>query len=120
MFQQSILIIHTDSALNNLKGKEALDMSLIFAAFEQSVTLLLFDQAIFQVCKNQDSECIGQKDYLSTFKLLELYDVDKIYVCKTSMEKYGIVATDLVDDTQVLSVDEIIQLKQSMNQVLVF
>ncbi|MDC2891479.1 hypothetical protein [Psychrosphaera algicola] len=43
-----ILIIHTQSALNALAGKEALDLSLIFGAFDQRVSVLFLGLGVTQ------------------------------------------------------------------------
>ena len=62
---KNILVIHNQSAMNTLSGKEALDFSLIFGSYEEVVTVLFYGEGATQALAHQDPELIKQKDYLS-------------------------------------------------------
>ncbi|MBU2880883.1 sulfurtransferase complex subunit TusC [Psychrosphaera sp. B3R10] len=114
-----ILIIHTQSALNALAGKEALDLSLIFGAFDQRVSVLFLGLGVTQCLIEQTPELIGQKDYLSTFKLLEMYDIEETFVCQKSLNKLGFHKKNVMPSVLTLDPGGIIQLKQNAKHIYV-
>lgn len=119
MIHNRILIIHTQSALNALQGKEALDLSLIFGAFEQPVTVLFLGLGVTQCLSHQNPQLLGQKDYLSTFKLLEMYDIEDTFACQTSLTTLNYTADQLVDAVQPLDSVAIIELKKNAQHIYV-
>ena len=116
---KNILVIHTTSALNNLSGKEALDLSLIFGSYEQNVTVLFYGQGVTQTLAHQDPELITQKDYLSTIKALDIYDIEQVYVCQKSLEEFGFNHSSLLSDVKKIATNDINQLKQQANHIYV-
>lgn len=116
---KKILIVHTKSALNDLQGKEALDLSLIFGAYEQQVSVLFYDHGVFQSLAHQDPEALGQKDYLSTIKALDIYDIEQVYACRLSLEKYHLDNRELIDGITAIGLNEIEKLKLTADHVLV-
>lgn len=116
---KQILIVHTQSAFHTLAGKEALDLSLIFAAFDQTVNVLFLGEGVSQCLSAQQPEQLHQKDYLSTFKLLDMYEVEGTYVCQTSVNRFGWAETQIADNFDIISSDKINQLKAQADHVLV-
>ena len=82
--------------------QEMLDVILTTAAFEQSVSLLLLDDAVFHLKKAQSPDLFGRKDTASVFKALAFYDVNDVYVETESLEERGINMNDLAFNTQTL------------------
>ena len=119
LMAKKILIIHTQSALNNLAGKEALDLSLIFAAYDQVVEVLFIGDGVTQCLKAQQPEHVQQKDYLSTFKLLEMYEVEGTFVCQQSIEKLGIATENVSSIFSIVDGARIQQLKQQADHIMV-
>ena len=116
---KNILIIHTTSALNTLDGKEALDMSLIFGSYEQNVSALFYQQGVFQALGKQNPESLGQKDYLSTIKILDIYDVEQVYACQQSLKSFGYDEAELIDNIERASADTINQLKSNADHIII-
>lgn len=116
---KQILIIHTQGAFNTLAGKEALDFSLIFAAYDQSVNVLFLGEGASQCLTSQQAELLNQKDYLSTFKLLEMYEIEGAYVCQDSLEQFGWSEAKIADHFDIIDNDKINQLKAQADHVLV-
>ena len=85
---------------------ECLEVVLISAAFEQDVSLLFLDDGVFQLKKNQDTTGIGMKNFSNTYRALDDYEVEKIYVEKESLEARGLTADDLIIPVEVLSSEE--------------
>lgn len=116
---KSILVIHTQSALNTLAGKEALDLSLIFGSYEQNVRILFAFEGVTQALAHQNPEAIGQKDYLSTIKLLDIYDIEQLYVCADSIENLGFQEAELQNGIEPISAANIDILKQKSDHIYV-
>ena len=104
---KNILVIQAASPFDGVKCREALDTALIFAAIDQSVSILFQDDAVFCLHANQNPALAQLKDYFKTLKMLELYDVENIYACKHSLDTRGIDINNLhldctlVDKTQI-------------------
>ena len=116
---KKILVIHTKSALNTLNGKEALDLSLIFGAYEQSVSVLFYQQGVSQVIAHQDPELIEQKDYLSTIKALDIYDIEQVFVSESCLQELHMDSLEIQPDVTKVNLDKIQQLKQQAEHIYV-
>jgi len=75
--------------------QEMLDIILTTAAFDQPVSILLLDDGVFQLKKNQYPENLGMKDTAAIFKALELYDVNDLYIETESLQERGLKQSDL-------------------------
>lgn len=79
-------IINTSSTFDDIKGKEALDAALILGSYEMEIGLFFIGDGVYQTLPH-DSKMIKAKDYVSTFKALEFYDIEAIYVCEESLQQ---------------------------------
>ncbi len=116
---KNILVIHTQSAMNTLAGKEALDFSLIFGSYEQNVSVLFYSDGVTQVLAHQDPELIGQKDYLSTIKALDIYDIENVFVCQQSLSNLSLEKRELLPNVNKISFEHITKLKQQADHIYV-
>lgn len=99
---------------------ESLEVVLIGAAFEQDVSLVFLDDGVFQITKGQDTAGIGMKNFSPTYRALEMYDVEKLYVERESLEARGLSEEDLLVDVQVKSREEIRDLMEEQDVILSF
>ena len=90
------LFVLRDAPHNGSHVQEMLDVILITAAFDQSVSLLLLDDAVFQLKNNQQAEKYTYKDTAAIFKALEIYDVHDIYTEIESLQERGLKPVDLL------------------------
>ena len=90
------LFILRSAPHNGSHAQEMLDIILTTAAFDQQVSLLLLDHAVFQLKRNQQATKQGYKETAAIFKALEIYDVNDIYVETESLQEYGLNSTDLL------------------------
>ena len=81
---------------NGCHAQEMLDIILTTAAFDQPVSLLLLDDAVFQLKKNQQATKQGYKETMAIFKALEIYDVNEIYAETESLQEHGLSSSDLL------------------------
>jgi tRNA 2-thiouridine synthesizing protein C len=92
---KKIAIINTSASFNGPAPRESLDLALIFGAFEQQVTVFFVDDGVYQLIGQQQPELIGRKDYLSTMKALEIYDIEHIVGCEDDMLERGVQTDNL-------------------------
>lgn len=97
---------------------EVLEMVLISAAFDQDVHLAFLDDGIYQIVKNQDPAAIDMKNFSKTFRALEGYDIEKLFVERESMEARGLTEDDFIVDVEVISQAEMADLMNGMDVVL--
>ena len=84
------LIIARQAPYGSAAAREALELALACALFDQPVSLLLLDDACFQLLPEHKPAAIQQKNLAAMQQSLPLYDVDKIYVCTRSMHQRGL------------------------------
>jgi len=75
-----------------------LDVIMTTAAFDQEVSVLLMDNAAFQIKIHQELGSTGLKDTAAIFKALPLYNVHTLYVEQESLEERGLTQEHL-DET---------------------
>jgi len=97
---------------------EGLEMILVMAAFEQDITVTFIDDGVYALVKGQDTEGIGIKGFANTFRALDGYDVEKLYVDKTSMEERGLTEDDFLVDVEVFSSEELGKLMQEQDVIV--
>jgi tRNA 2-thiouridine synthesizing protein C len=86
---------------------ECLEVVLIAAAFDQDVSVVFVDDGVCQLKKNQDTEAIGMKNFSKTYRALDDYDVEKIYVEQESLEARGLSEDDLIIPVEVVAADKL-------------
>ena len=101
-------------------AQESLEVVLVGAAFEQDVSVVFLDDGVYQIRKDQDTSAIGTKNFSKTFRALEMYDVEKLYVEKESMQARGMTKDDLNVAVEVKTSEEIGRLMEEQDVVLSF
>jgi tRNA 2-thiouridine synthesizing protein C len=99
---------------------ESLEVVLITAAFDQDVSLVFIDDGVWQLKKGQQTKGIETKNFSPTYRALEGYDVEKLYVERESMAARGLTESDLIVDVNVLSASELGSLMAEQDVVLSF
>ena len=101
-------------------AQESLEVVLIGAAFDQDVSVVFIDDGVYQIKKDQDPSAIETKNFSKTFRALEMYDVEKLYVEKESMQARGLTEEDLNVPVEVKTSEEIGRLMEEQDVVLSF
>jgi len=60
------------------------------------------------------------RDYIATFNMLELYDIEDVYVCKASLDKRNLNQMPLNIANQVIDENELTQLLANQDVILRF
>ena len=102
-----IAIVNCSSPYGSTAGLESLDLALAAGNFAQQVSLFFIDDGVFQLLKHQEPERVGFKNYSKTFKALEFYDIEDIFVCDQSLIRRNLEQKDLAVEVQVLQTDEL-------------
>ncbi len=117
---KKFMFINRKSPYGTIYALESLEVVLISAAFDQDVSLAFFDDGVYQLVKGQKTQGIGIKNHSPTYRALEGYDIEKLYVEKESMELRGITMDDLLVPAQQLSRKELGKLMETQDVVLSF
>ena len=104
---KKFMFLNRKAPYGTIYALESLEVVLISAAFDQDVSLAFVDDGIYQIVKGQHTKGIDQMNFSPTYRALEGYDIEKLYVEKESLEARGLTEGDLLVDVQVLSSSEI-------------
>jgi tRNA 2-thiouridine synthesizing protein C len=97
---------------------ECLEVVLVAAAFDQDVSVVFVDDGVYQLKKNQDTSSIGMKNFSNTYRALDDYDVEKIYVEKESLEARGLTAEDLIIPVDIVATDNLREIMAQQDVVI--
>jgi tRNA 2-thiouridine synthesizing protein C len=117
---KKMMYINRTAPYGTVYALEALEVVLIGAAFEQDVCMVFIDDGVYQLKKNQDTAGIGMKNFSPTYRALEMYDVEKLYVDKKSLEERGLTEDDLLVPVEVMSADELATMMEEQDVVMSF
>ena len=117
---KKFLYINRRAPHGTIYAHEALEVVLIGAAFEQDVTLAFLDDGVFQLKKDQDTADINTKNFSKTYGALEMYDVEKLYVEKESMDQRGLTKGDLSVEVKIISSGDMQKLIKESEVILNF
>ena len=112
------MFVNRKAPYGTVYALESLETVLISAAFDQDVSVVFLDDGVFQLKKGQDTACINMKNFSPTFRALDGYDVEKLYVEKESLEARGLTEDDLVVDVEILSTEELREIMAAQDVVI--
>ncbi|WP_076411637.1 sulfurtransferase complex subunit TusC [Shewanella sp. UCD-KL12] len=101
-------------------GREALDLALLSASFEQEVSLIFVDEGVLHLVSSQSPETAGAKDYIATFGALALYDIETVLACSTSLTRFGLMDEALTIEVSKVVPQSITEHLKLSDEVLVF
>lgn len=99
---------------------ESLETVLIGAAFDQDVSMVFIDDGVYQLKKDQRTESLGMKNFSKTYRALEMYDVEKLFVERESLEARGMTEDDLVVDVEIVDRASLRKLMDEQDVVMSF
>lgn len=117
---KKFMFVNRKAPYGTIYALESLEVVLITAAFDQDVSLVFLDDGVYQLKKGQQTKGIEIKNFSPTFRALEGYDVEKLYVEKESMDARGLTVEDLLVDVTMLSSTEMGALMNEQDVVLSF
>ena len=117
---KKFLYVNRKAPYGTIYALESLEVVLITAAFDQDVTLAFVDDGVYQLVKGQHTKGIDVKNFSPTYRALEGYDIEKLYVEKESMETRGLKESDFIVPVKVMSAQEIADLMLTQDVILSF
>ena len=117
---KKFLYVNRKAPYGTIYALESLEVVLIAAAFDQDVSLAFIDDGVYQIVKAQHTKGIDVKNFSPTYRALEGYDIEKLYVEKESLEARGLSEADLLVDVKVVSATEMTDIMASQDVILSF
>jgi tRNA 2-thiouridine synthesizing protein C len=117
---KKFMFVNRKAPYGTIYAQESLEVVLISAAFEQDVHLAFIDDGVYELVKGQDSKKAEMKNFSPTYRALEGYDIEKLYVEKESLEARGLTDKDLIVPVEVLGKADMAALLDKMDVVLSF
>ncbi|MBJ4954386.1 sulfurtransferase complex subunit TusC [Salmonella enterica subsp. enterica serovar Goldcoast] len=71
-------------------GREGLDALLATSALTEDLGVFFIGDGVFQILQGQQPNVVLARDYIATFKLLGLYDIEQCWLCAASLRERGL------------------------------
>jgi tRNA 2-thiouridine synthesizing protein C len=99
---KKFMFVNRKAPYGTIYALESLEVVLIAATFDQDVSLVFLDDGVYELAKQQQPKGIGIKNFSPTYRALEGYDVEKLYVERESLQSRGLTEADLLVPVEVL------------------
>lgn len=70
-------------------GREGLDALLATSAITENIGVFFISDGVCQLLTKQNPNKLLARDYIATYKLLPLYDINYCYICQEDLEARG-------------------------------
>jgi len=114
---KKVAIIFNQAPHGNAKGRETLDLVLALSDINQ-ISVFFIDEGIFHLLSDQQPNKILMRDYIATFGMLELYDINDIFICNASLTKYNLTTQPLIIDAKLVTKQTIANLLVTHDTIL--
>ena len=117
---KKFMIVNRKAPYGTIYALESLEVVLIAATFDQDVSLAFIDDGVYELVKGQQTKGIGMKNFSPSYRALEDYDVEKLYVDQASLDQRGLAESDLLVPVQVLDAQQMGTLMAQQDVILSF
>jgi len=106
----------------NAISREGLDALLAATAFcdEEEIGVFFIDDGVLNLLDGQNPELLLQKDFIRTFKLLDLYDIEQRFVCADSLDQYNLQTEQLIISAEKIDRTSLIKKLSQAEKVFTF
>ena len=106
----------------NAISREGLDALLAATAFcnEEDIGVFFIDDGVLNLLDGQNPELLLQKDFIRTFKLLDLYDIEQRFVCADSLDQYNLQTEQLIISAEKIDRTSLINKLSQAEKVFTF
>ncbi|WON76700.1 sulfurtransferase complex subunit TusC [Serratia sp. UGAL515B_01] len=116
-----VAFVFTHGPHGNASGREGLDALLATSALSEDIAVFFIADGVLQLLPGQQPEKILARNYIATFGLLPLYDVEHVYVCEAALHERGLQSVnDWVLAAEILPADALRQKLASYDVVMTF
>ena len=117
---KKFMFVNRKAPYGTVYALEGLEVVLISAAFDQDVSMVFMDDGVYELIKGQHTKSIDVKNFSPTYRALDGYDIEKLYVEKESLEARGLTEEHLLVPVEVLNSAEMGELMQQQDVVISF
>jgi tRNA 2-thiouridine synthesizing protein C len=117
---KKFMFVNRKAPYGTIYALEGLEVVLISAAFDQDVSLAFLDDGVYQLLKGQQTKALEVKNFSPTYRALEGYDVEKLYVERESLDARGIKEDQLLVPVQIVSTQEMAELMEQQDVIIGF
>ena len=117
---KKFLFVNRKAPYGTIYALESLEVVLITATFDQDVSLVFIDDGVYELVKGQQTKGIGIKNFSPSYRALDGYDVEKLYVDQASLDERGLSESDLLVPVEVLDAQQMGELMAQQDVILSF
>lgn len=102
-------------------GREGLDALLATSALSDDLGVFFMGDGVLQLLANQQPEQVLARNYIATFRVLPLYDIESCFLCAASARERGLsLDNEWVIDVDILEPEALRKELQGYDTVLTF
>jgi tRNA 2-thiouridine synthesizing protein C len=101
--QKRILLVCRKPPYGNTLAKDAIDIALATAAYDQDLHIVFIGDGVWQLHPNQNSEHIQSKNQQKLLSALPLYDINNLYVDAEALQQRNLGNCPLILDAKPLN-----------------
>ncbi|MHB0915463.1 MAG: sulfurtransferase complex subunit TusC [Thermoleophilia bacterium] len=117
---EKLMIVFRTAPYGTIYAFEGLENVLIMGAYDQDISVLFVDDGVYAIKEGMNTEATGIKNFSPTFRALEAYDIEKIYIDKDSLESRGLSVDDLVIEPQVIEAAAVAEMMEEQKNFFIF
>ncbi len=87
---RSVAFVFSQSPHGTSAGREGLDALLATSALTEDIGVFFVSDGILQLLPGQQPEKILARNYIATYGVLPLYDIEQCYICEASIAERGL------------------------------
>lgn len=116
-----IAFVFTQGPHGSSAGREGLDAVLATSALTDEIALFFISDGVLQLTEGQQPQQILARNYIATFGVLPLYDIERCYLCAAALTERGIAPEAArVLAAEVLAPDELRARLNDYDRVMTF
>ena len=117
---KKFMFVNRRAPYGTVYALEGLEVVLISAAFDQDVSMVFIDDGVYELVKGQQTKAIDMKNFSPTYRALEGYDIEKLYVDAESLKARGLTTESLLVPVEVLNSAQMAELMDQQDVVISF
>ncbi|MGT8859453.1 sulfurtransferase complex subunit TusC [Enterobacter sp. 186315] len=116
-----VAFVFSSAPHGSASGREGLDALLATSALTEDIGVFFLGDGVFQILAGQQPQAVLARDYIATFKVLPLYDIETFYVCADSLAARGLTErSTFVLDVMTLPADAVREKLAHYDTILTF
>lgn len=85
-----VAVVFSQGPHGTSAGREGLDALLATSALTEEIGVFFVSDGVLQLLPDQQPEKILARNYIATFGVLPLYDIEQCFICEASVGERGL------------------------------